>query len=102
MHFQFVENDKIDARSRKLIRSHVMKGKNAGKTRRRPTSEEDKQQDDRASSACPGAVVALSTKRVLFDGGPKSIERPLGDELSYFTFPCPASSESISILQQCV
>ena len=32
MSFEFVDNAGIDRRARKLIRSHVMKGKNAGRT----------------------------------------------------------------------
>jgi hypothetical protein len=41
MSFQFVENDKIDEAARKLIRSHVMKGKNIGKVRAWPNRKRD-------------------------------------------------------------
>jgi hypothetical protein len=43
MSFQFVENDKIDEAARKLIRSHVMKGKNIGKVRAWPTRKRDQE-----------------------------------------------------------
>ncbi|KAK2811632.1 hypothetical protein FQN50_001974 [Emmonsiellopsis sp. PD_5] len=39
MKFQFVENGTTDPATRKLIRSHVMKGKNVGKVRARPTQK---------------------------------------------------------------
>ncbi|KAF2180089.1 hypothetical protein K469DRAFT_753593 [Zopfia rhizophila CBS 207.26] len=37
MFFQFVNNATIDAKARKAIRSHVMRGRNAGKTITRPS-----------------------------------------------------------------
>ncbi|KAI1179158.1 hypothetical protein F4777DRAFT_499409 [Nemania sp. FL0916] len=37
MSFQFVDNSDINNRARKLIRSHVMKGRNSGKTRTKRT-----------------------------------------------------------------
>lgn len=37
MSFQFIDNSAIDRQSRKLIRSHVMQGRNLGKTVHRPS-----------------------------------------------------------------
>ena len=87
MSFQFVENGKIDGATRRKIRSHVMKGKNAGKTRTRAARPGDG----------PG-LVSLSTKTDVYEYGPSYgssdsddnfawISRPIGDPFSYFTFP---------------
>ncbi|OIW29181.1 hypothetical protein CONLIGDRAFT_670859 [Coniochaeta ligniaria NRRL 30616] len=40
MPFQFIDNSAIDRRSRKLIRSHVMKGINKGRTISRPSKKQ--------------------------------------------------------------
>jgi hypothetical protein len=86
MAFHFVDNTKIDDSSRKLIRSHVMKGKNVGKTRRRavaqkdfPTSTSDSSSPEEGKSSSSDKSIERSL-RVL---------RPMGDELAYFNFPTP-------------
>lgn len=86
MAFEFVENDKIDATSRKRIRSHVMKGKNAGKTRRRQTT-----QDDSVSSTCDSSSTEKSGSSSPDESTDRWVKilRPLGDELAYFSFPAP-------------
>ncbi|KAK2742261.1 hypothetical protein FQN55_007930 [Onygenales sp. PD_40] len=70
MKFQFVENGNTDPATRKLIRSHVMKGKNVGKVRARPTQKR---------------IIENTT------GGDKvtiSVPRAVGNAFSPFTFPC--------------
>jgi hypothetical protein len=79
MEFRFVENNKIDAKSRKAIRSHVMKGKNAGKTRNRTAlSNED---------------VEMSAKKI--------IPRPLYDDVAYFPLPVQSTLHARRLIHEC-
>ena len=76
MSFQFVENGKVDGATRKLIRSHVMKGKNAGRThQRRKQKQEDK------GLALHHSVPTLTSS------GEISVPRTPGHSFSFFPFP---------------
>ena len=101
MTFQFVENDKIDATSRKFIRSHVMKGKNVGKSRRRPAGIGAEKQETTTT------VSASLAARPPFDNGScdsisvRSVPRPLGDYLSCLNFPCEMEPYMKVVLHDC-
>ena len=97
MAFEFVENDKIDARSRKLIRSHVMKGKNVGKTRRRPAVT--KEPDTTVLESNTDDVLVCSSSDD--SDSPSTIARPLGDDVGYFTFPAKLDLATRNIIYQC-
>ncbi|KAK2787327.1 hypothetical protein FQN53_005486 [Emmonsiellopsis sp. PD_33] len=64
MKFQFVENGNTDPATRKLIRSHVMKGKNVGKVRARPTQkriiERNLENDSLPSDSTIAAVMFMA------------------------------------------
>lgn len=88
-----MENDKIDGAARKLIRSYVMKGKNIGKTRPRPTSKADVQEP------FAGEIYGKST-----EGGEMkiiSVPRTVGNSLSSFTFPCKMQPYMKELIYQC-
>ena len=58
--FQFIDHSAIDVKSRKAIRSHVMKGKNAGKVRaprRKPVTT----LEARPAATAPAVPAALPT-----------------------------------------
>jgi hypothetical protein len=79
MEFRFVENNKIDAKSRKAIRSHVMKGKNAGKTRLRTVlGNEDAEMNEK-----------------------KIIPRPLYDDVAYFQLPVQSTLHARRLIHEC-
>lgn len=76
MSFQFVENGKVDRATRKLIRSHVMKGKNAGRTRQL----REQRQEDRGLALNHNAPTSTYS-------GVISVPRTPGHSLSFFPFP---------------
>lgn len=78
MAFQFVENNHIDGAARKLIRSHVVKGKNVGKTR-----VGGKRNFDRS-----------------LDGVP-SVPESIGNSFSFFTFPSTLQPYMRELIRQC-
>jgi hypothetical protein len=77
MSFQFIKNGKVDEATRKLIRSHVMKGKNVGRTHQR----RDQRQQGR------GLVLNHSVSTTATSSGVTSIPRTPGHSLSFFLFP---------------
>ncbi|WPH04598.1 Hypothetical protein R9X50_00749000 [Acrodontium crateriforme] len=89
MAFVFVDNNhQIDATRRKAIRSHVMKGKNAGKER--PLGSHQKRAEDKAAkSRTQSHQLAIATEFVV------SIHRPLGNDMAYVSFPSQLSTSSM-------
>jgi hypothetical protein len=76
MMFRFVNNGGIDGDTRKIIRSHVMKGKNAGKTHRR------RKQRGAAMDVDVSTSFPLSTSSSVI-----SLPRMPGHSFSFFPFP---------------
>ena len=102
MSFLFVDHSKIDEDDRKIIRSHVMKGKNVGKVRLR--KEVINHRNHAIASLAPSDVVykGSHTKGCSLSTG------DVGDPLDYFEFPCrilPYMRQSLhrwmSITHQC-
>jgi hypothetical protein len=88
MTFQFVENDKIDGQTRKVIRSHVMKGKNVGKIRTQSTRKEEQALHFNERIAPKLALQVLSNQNALRnDTNALSVPRAPGSIFSSFQFP---------------
>jgi hypothetical protein len=83
MSFQFVENGNIDGTTRKLIRSHVMRGKNVGRLK--------PQRLNKSSSVqviAPKFPQDLSRDfRIYDDSSNHSIPRTPGSLISSYAFP---------------
>lgn len=101
MTFTFIENGKIDETSRRLIRSQVMKGKNAGKklSRRRPKTTA-KQSERQVTKALPPYLLICNDGD---DDGSESSDVPqhFGDDLSYFTFPIKMRPHTRNLIYRC-
>jgi hypothetical protein len=96
--FQFVDSSaKVDRVTRKLIRSHVMKGKNAGKTvHRRSRLELGAGRTPCGDASLPNGE---ARKRNAEELGP--VARNLGNVLRTFQFPVELSENSLKIINQC-
>jgi len=94
MSFQFVENNNIDEAARKRIRSHVMKGKNAGKVRPRNRQKQ-------RTNLNPGEDDWKPTdKNDMYEA--LSVPRTVGDIFSTLTFPCEFKPYMKELLHKCV
>jgi len=90
MSFRFVENNNIDETTRKQIRSHVMKGKNAGKVRPRTRKEQGGQRH----------VDQNTTEES--DGNSKvSVPRAVGNLFSTIAFPYELRPDMMNLLYKC-
>jgi len=93
MSFQFVENNNIDEAARKRIRSHVMKGKNAGKVRPRNRQKQGAKHipshDDRKPTDKNDELGVLS------------VPRAVGDISPTLTFPCELKPYMKDLLHKC-
>lgn len=105
MPYQFVENDKIDGAARKLIRRHVMKGKNAGKIRMRPTRNvESEELLSLPSFQSFRPKVPASTLSTFIQGDATEISRipwTIGGSFSLLTFPCQKEPHMGHLIHQC-
>jgi hypothetical protein len=96
--FKFVDSSaKVDRVTRKLMRSHVMKGKNAGKTVHRRSRFELSAGRTPCSDACFPNEEAR--KRNAEELGP--VARNLGNVLRTFQFPVELSESSLKSIDQC-
>ena len=96
MGFQFVpQNDRIDSEARRLIRSHVMIGKNVGKTRR---------PGERTKASTYSDRLVPWSKTNVHNNGVSITARPGGDELSisFSTFPCKIKAHEKRLLHECM
>ena len=102
MSFQFIENGKIDVTARRLIRSHVMKGKNLGKVRMSSMRKGDGEilcscencaSDPLIQELCKGTD-SSETKVI-------SLPRVVGTSYSPFTFPCLLQPYMRGLIYQC-
>lgn len=116
MTFKFIDNEVIDPRTRRLIRSHVAKGRNLGKThsRRRARaqvqshSQYRSQTTSRSTSVLqnvggstkgvPALGLSLSFGRLL---STSTLNAPPSTGLSPFTFPLGLTSQSRRSLEKC-
>lgn len=96
MSFQFINHSAITADSRKLIRKHVMKGKNAGKTRvfKHGTSKTFQM----SSADSKGVTDFMGIKKVT----PIELLLPLGHGLSGIMYPYDMTGHGAHMIQQCV
>jgi hypothetical protein len=117
MSFQFVENGKIDGAARKLIRSHVMKGKNVGKVRPPRASRIRKGEGDVLRSRESYKVDVLRpafSKSTDGSGAPSScrstddcktkvdsVPQSVGNSFSLLTFPCELHPYMRGLITQC-
>jgi hypothetical protein len=101
MTFQFITND-IGARERRLIRSHVMIGKNAG--RPRPSRQEKRDAaTEQTTSRHVGTYkkhMTVATKQTFELFRPALFDRLVCNDLA-FTEIAHQSAESIELLRQC-
>lgn len=102
MNFQFVENSKIDGAARKLIRSHVMKGKNVGKTRPR-TKHKGQEEIPFPHDSYAGALSLRMPCKSTEANENKIISVPqtIGNSFSFFTFPCQMKPYMREEIYQC-
>ena len=104
MSFQFIENGKIDRAARKLIRSHVMKGKNVGKVRAPRTRKgegEVRALCSRESSTGDLLRPELCKSTVDSETNVVSVPRAVGNSFSLFTFPCEMQPYMRGLISQC-
>ena len=92
MSFQFVDNNSINEAARRRIRSHVMRGKNVGKThqnraRRRQTEALVPNSKFESDDFISAVVIA--------------VPRTLGNSFSFFTFSSREQPYMRSIVSQC-
>lgn len=96
--FKFVDSSaKVDRVTRKLMRSHVMRGKNAGKTvHRRSRFELSAGRTPCGDASFPNEE---ARKRNAEELGP--VARNLGNVLRTFQFPVELSESSLKSIDQC-
>lgn len=96
--FQFVDGgDKVDRVTRKLMRSHVMKGKNAGKkVHRRSRLDLGPERTPCNDASFPNKEARKPNTEEL---GP--VTRNLGNILRTFQFPVELSESSLKSIDQC-
>jgi hypothetical protein len=115
MSFQFVENGKIDGAARKLIRSHVMKGKNVGKVRaprrRKGDGEVLRSRDSyykadvliptvcKSTGGCETPMSYKSTDD--YETKDISVPQSVGNSFSLLTFPCDLHPYMRGLITQC-
>jgi hypothetical protein len=114
MSFQFVENGKIDEAARKLIRSHVMKGKNVGKVRAPRRRKGDGEvlhsrgsykADVSIPTVCRSAgscEIPTSYKSIDHcETKDISVPQSIGNSFSLLTFPCELHPYMRGLITQC-
>lgn len=100
--FQFVDSTKVDSVTRKVMRSHVMRGKNAGKTvhrRSRLDLGAGRMPYDNASPLRD--LQSLHEAKRRDSEELRSIERNLGNVLCTFPFPVELSENSLKTIDRC-
>ncbi len=95
---QFVDNSaKVDRVTRKLMRSHVMKGKNSGKIVHRRSRLEL----GAGWTPCDDASFPSEEARKLEGEELGTVARNLGNVLRTFQFPVELSESSLKCIGQC-
>lgn len=93
--FEFIDNSAIQGKSRKTIRSHVMKGKNAGKARPRHRQL--------VASQLERSMQIAQIEKTPW-GGPKisiHLLSRLCNEMSSFSFPCVITPQAGVLFREC-
>lgn len=102
MHLQFINNSTLGPKERRVIRSHVMQGKNAGRTRppkKKPTALAPiKRRLDRFES--PECVNEDSWRMVHSYKRTLGLRQLLWDDLSLVSFPEGLTGQSRKLLHQ--
>lgn len=104
MSFQFIENGKIDEAARKLIRSHVMKGKNFGKMRPQLAGiDQEESFISREKNGASGATTSLNSPMDTESSEAEflSIPRMIGNSFSPLTFHDRLQPYMSNLLAQC-
>jgi hypothetical protein len=102
MSFQFIKEGEIDIATRKVIRSHVMKGKNVGKIRPRTRKEKRELFLSCETSSVQPQISNLheSAENVVKEC--ISIPRTPGNIYAFSTFPCgDMQPYMINLIYQC-
>ncbi|KAI1816352.1 hypothetical protein GGS20DRAFT_538637 [Poronia punctata] len=97
MSFQFVDNTVIDKRARKLIRSHVMKGKNVGKVRE--PRRKDLVRIDRTTNP-PYSYTKTHTADIQHDSILVKLTRQIGNDPTLLSCPVRPNPQSLAQVQQ--
>jgi hypothetical protein len=102
MSFQFIDESKIDGNARKLIRSHVMKGKNAGQTGPRPPRK-GKQSLAYKEKRGERREIPILCKKTAESYGQTavSVSANVGNAFSLFQFPCEMQPYMRELIVQC-
>jgi hypothetical protein len=101
MAFQFIHNGNRDPATRKLIRSHVMKGKNTGKTRLRSAHlEAGTGSHNLTSSSRSKPPAAYESPESVADKA-NFLTAPLGNTFSGFEFAWEVEPSMIELIHQC-
>lgn len=104
MEFQFINNADIGHRSRRLIRSHVMKGKNAGRVlhprrqRKAILQPTPAKQPARPARHCPDTEEEPGENESC---GLLWVDRQVGHELSWIALPFALTTDATVLLRQC-
>jgi hypothetical protein len=100
MSFEFIDNSNIDRRSRKVIRRHVAKGKNAGKVISRPKHSEARSKAATKQASVDALIeqAAVVARELAFR---PPLERQFSDSLAVMTFPAEVSARSRGMVQNC-
>lgn len=99
MAFQFVENGNRDLAIRKLIRSHVMKGKNSGKTRLRSTREEVALASSKLNLSSKSKLVLQNDERLSIKAN--LLNSTVGNIFSGFEFAWEVKPIMMDLIHQC-
>jgi len=104
MDFAFIDNATIDQRSRKLIRSHVMKGKNAGRTVKRASRKPRAEQSPSTSipPVCnPAFSKHIRIRKPQEDEFRIIIANRIGTGFLTFSYPLEITPHVASLLHDC-
>jgi len=104
MSFHFVDNSLIDKKARKLIRSHVMKGKNVGKVREPRRNEIVRTRYNATPDTGNGhdytEIQTKTTRKAEYDNTVAALSRRVGNDLTLLSFPVKVNRQSMVQLQE--
>jgi hypothetical protein len=98
MPFVFLNNANIDRNARKLIRSHVAKGRNVGK--KLPSRRKHCKPDVKIVAHIGRPNIIEDAKHRESEEAIPAIERQIGDGLSVLSFPVEVTPASRGLLQR--
>jgi hypothetical protein len=105
--YYFIDGIEADRASKKLMRRHVMKGKNAGKTFHRPSrvaSEKARRTGTVDGSCAPPAARCCDPEgRYVYwmHLSARTVVRDVGDMLLPISLPVEVTPQSLKVINQC-